>query len=528
MNSLPTRLGHNVGWGVLLLLLAYASYFFSPSQSGWRYEDGTNLLFALQHSPLEYFFNPDIARQQSYAHIAPWNAFFYHINSSLFKLNPIAHYWHLSLILGLCGYLTYAIISHTLGNWFGILAAILFISSPATGAVSQLLMAGNYASGLLFALIAFILFIRAIETSSTTYSILAAISYAAACLCKELYVPLPIILLFYPLETFKLRVAYSIPSGCICMLYLVWRWIVLGGVGGYAGELLPNINLIGFFKVVIEQSISSTSIAWILFSITGVLLLKRLWNIQYLMFVIAILVASLVPILAIDLKQLSWGTSLRYVFVVDFFLCLALTYVALLLSKRSLPLALLFSCLSILIFVSAQVQKIQMIQKESRDYEVLYEAVLKSPSNSAILDATFGSVNELVAMARSRMILMDESSPVIISSEEDIINYKEKANIFVLDEACECVHGNQTIVQNLVKKYRIALEAGKDKKLKLSISFRKDGRIGRVSWKLGPYEDSNYLFESTIVQVYNFPPVGRTGFLWEKMGVDWKFRIKYP
>jgi hypothetical protein len=29
------------------------------------------------------------------------------------------------------------------------------------------------------------------------------------------------------------------------------------------------------------------------------------------------------------------------------------------------------------------------------------------------------------------------------------------------------------------------------------------------------------------VQVYNFPPVGRTGFLWEKMGVDWKFRIKY-
>lgn len=51
---------------------------------GWRYDDGTHLYFAALYSPWQYFFVPEIMREQSWANFTPWNAFFYEIGLPFF------------------------------------------------------------------------------------------------------------------------------------------------------------------------------------------------------------------------------------------------------------------------------------------------------------------------------------------------------------------------------------------------------------------------------------------------------------
>lgn len=60
----------------VLLAVICLGLHHSALSGGWRFDDGAHLYFAALYSPWQYFFVPEIMREQSWAHIIPWNAFF--------------------------------------------------------------------------------------------------------------------------------------------------------------------------------------------------------------------------------------------------------------------------------------------------------------------------------------------------------------------------------------------------------------------------------------------------------------------
>lgn len=55
-------------------------------RAGWRFDNGFHLNFAIDYTPWQYFFIPEILRLQSGANLTSWNALFYDLNLSLSEL----------------------------------------------------------------------------------------------------------------------------------------------------------------------------------------------------------------------------------------------------------------------------------------------------------------------------------------------------------------------------------------------------------------------------------------------------------
>lgn len=234
----PVRWQDRTGWHIaaaaVLLAVACMVLHGTAISGGWHSDDGAHLNFVTQFAPWQYFFVPEVMLQQSYAHITPWNALFYDMGLPLFGLQPEGHYVHLLAVLWLTALATFVLLRQWL-SWAPALAgAVLFLAMPATGTVARLLMTGHYAYGLLFSVLALLAFSRAARHNSLAWGALAAVAYALACLCKELYVPLVAVLLCWPEGSMRARLRIAAPVLVVAITYAVWRLWLLQGAGGYA------------------------------------------------------------------------------------------------------------------------------------------------------------------------------------------------------------------------------------------------------------------------------------------------------
>jgi hypothetical protein len=224
-------------WHTALGLLALAALTLllhhSALQGSWRADDPMLLSFAAAFPPQQYFFTREGMLTLSYASITPWAALFFDSNLSLFGLDPRGHYAHMLAVL----WATAAATALWLRRWLDAPAAwgagALFLAMPPTGAVAQQLMTGHYAWGLLFSVLALWAFARAVKDDSLGWACGAAALYGLATLCKELYVPLPAVLLAWPTAGWRQRLRCAAPALAVGLGYTVLRLAALGGAGGY-------------------------------------------------------------------------------------------------------------------------------------------------------------------------------------------------------------------------------------------------------------------------------------------------------
>jgi len=95
-------------------------------------------------------------------------------------------------------------------------------------------MTGHYLEGLIFACVAIYGFVRAIRGDGRHWFVLGVLGYILACTCKEIYVPIPVLLLALPEGDWKKRFRFIAPFLVVTFLYLCWRFTVLGNIiGGY-------------------------------------------------------------------------------------------------------------------------------------------------------------------------------------------------------------------------------------------------------------------------------------------------------
>jgi hypothetical protein len=117
-------------------------------------------------------------------------------------------------------------------------------------------MTRHYIEGLIFALISIYLFMKAQEKDDVNYTYGSAFFYLLACLAKEVYVPLIVILMAASTGTAKERLKSLYPFLMVAVIYTLWRFHMLDSSGMLSAY--PNIPITGKDVFYLPLSIIKT------------------------------------------------------------------------------------------------------------------------------------------------------------------------------------------------------------------------------------------------------------------------------
>jgi hypothetical protein len=145
-------------------------------------------------------------------------------------------YAHHLLIIGLAALLTFILLYRHVGACWSGMASALFLSGAPVAIISQQIMTRHYATGLVFAILSVLFWLRAREGSMRIALILSAGFYLLAMLSKEIFAPLPLLLFFLQGGPLKSRIVATFPLVLCAVIFVLWRSAMLGKViGGYGG-----------------------------------------------------------------------------------------------------------------------------------------------------------------------------------------------------------------------------------------------------------------------------------------------------
>lgn len=219
----------------------------------WRADDPALLLHALQSPGLTAFADPTDWRRLSPSNLTPWVTASFKLDLALAGLQPSAFYLHQVVSAAFVAVAAYAVGRYArMSPPWAAAAVLLGLAGAPTAAVTELLMTRHYLEGLLFTLLSLLAFLRAWRHGKTAWAWLGAGFYALACSAKEVYVPLPLVLMCLPRPGgvpsaaavgVARRAALLLPYLVIAASYVLWRrWMLGDAVGGY-GSGSPLLSM---------------------------------------------------------------------------------------------------------------------------------------------------------------------------------------------------------------------------------------------------------------------------------------------
>lgn len=228
-------------------LLAALTLFLHGSalQGYWRIDDPMVLLYVIEHPKAWwYFFSPEQWQALSVPFFTPWLVLDYWLDYRLLGLNSLAFYAHHLFFVWLAALLTFVLLLRYVDMLWAGGAAILFLLGSPVVVISQELQARHYATGLVFAILAILFWLRARSLGSRPSLALAAAFYLAAMLNKEIFAPLPLMLFFLDSATLKERLRAMSPFLLTSSVFIAWRSVMLGKViGGYSNGFHEAVNI---------------------------------------------------------------------------------------------------------------------------------------------------------------------------------------------------------------------------------------------------------------------------------------------
>ncbi len=215
---------------------------FSGDLGNWWTGDDTQILrHVLSAPPLRDLFDRVAYRGLNERYFFPEIALSFGLDRTLFGLRPTAWYAHQILALSCVVVLLYLVLRRGVGRPAAVLGAGLLAAGPFSPPLVASLWTRHYVEGLLLSLLAALLWISGSAGTGRLRAICVAGLYLAATTAKEVFVPLPLLLVALPVRPFKERLRRGIPLLFAFVLYVVWRqWMLRGYAGAYeAGALRP-------------------------------------------------------------------------------------------------------------------------------------------------------------------------------------------------------------------------------------------------------------------------------------------------
>lgn len=487
---------------LLLTLLAHGKSL----QGSWRWDDGAHLSFAVICSPWEYFFEPNITRAHTSSNLAPWNILFYDINLSLFQMNPMGHYAHLLLIIALGSILFYAVLRQWMQPVPAIIGITILLLGKPTYHIAAGLMHGHYATGFALTMLSILGWTHYLKGGGVSWLWLSVSAYLLATTCKEVYVPLVVLLPFLPVGTLKQRIRPLLPFILIALAYTGWRYIVLGRLmGGYSQA--PPIpasaihQLSNIPHLLIGSKLPGITIEVLTIGLLGIALFNK--RINWLLFLTTFAVIFL-PILPL--------TSFPGINQADRYLFMPwLAFSALLanlISNLKTPAAIaLTGALLIPTLFSTHIQVRHELKDDLAFWDTVYPFALsaKKDQQALFIGQDDGYKKLVLTSARNandhfsedptpgRLQIVDAHGNGLLRvklAEMQLFEYKDKKIIPISKE---------TIIEKF-PQYP-SLQAPKNIPLEISLSLQ----LEKLYWKFGPY-DGEYRIK--IRSLPNFPVAG--------------------
>ncbi len=286
----------DVFWAIILflclLMLSFRFLFL------WFITDDTSCIYASTKDPLKLFFDRDtylLFNKMFYSPLLPLS---FKLDFMLFRLNPVGYHIHnllAAFLTGLMSYRVYRLYLPRFESWIG---TFLFVLSYPVITNIGWITRKHYIWGTFFTLLSFYLFKKSEFKKGIYLFLLSNIFYLIALLFKEAFALLPAVIFVLADGRLKDKVLKSTPYLLILCAYLMLRFYIIGGLGGYIGVKIAH-SMSDLIKNNIAQLNLFSSTIWglkILF-IIPVLLALFVLNIRVALAVIVIFLITTAPFL---------------------------------------------------------------------------------------------------------------------------------------------------------------------------------------------------------------------------------------
>ncbi len=275
----------------------------------WLWDDPQLLFGVIRYPLIDFYTSPQIWQQQSSTNFVPALLTAFKLDFHSAGLEPHTFYVHHLAMFTLAILAVYAYARMFTSEVTAAIAAATVTLSPPAHTIAGLLMNRHYAAGVVFALAALIAF-----RFSRPFT--GSFLYLIAALEKEVFVPLPLIVLVQDIvakRPWRTVLRNLMASGTTAAAYMAWRIVMLRSFGGYdrgrnTAEIarLPEQvwrSLTGFSKP--SALLAVLLVVAILFAIA----LRRSPR-STLLVTVSAAIACLIPLAALR------GINQRHVFVV--------------------------------------------------------------------------------------------------------------------------------------------------------------------------------------------------------------------
>lgn len=312
-------------WYLSLTVIVWILYGFLLS-NWWYLDDPDIIAFASKHSIPDFLFYPSIWQSFSPFNLTPWILLSLKADIALSALNPYGYYLHQMLSLVIVALALFAILTLYIEKpSFAFIGVLIFLLNPSTLSVTSWISTRHYLEGMGFGLFSIYFYLKGLRGNKFMLIFISTLFYLLAVISKEVYVPLPFLLILLPGQDLKNRIACSIPMFITTGFYTLYRVWMLGdsAMKGYStiwpwtlkSAILNTPKVFRFY-----------SDSWLIFSVVCIVII---WSFKYIdrwndrlkralkgVFILLLFYLPIIPVSPI------WGGlgSLRYFFALSLFI----------------------------------------------------------------------------------------------------------------------------------------------------------------------------------------------------------------
>lgn len=479
---------------VILLWILY----HHTLRNWWLIDDPCHLFYISQNGIYPAFFDP--ARGFSPINFTPWEPLSLGIDYLMFGFNPLPFYWHHMLSLSILLLCANAILLRFLSPFVAALSLSLFVASVPLCDAANHLMTRHYIEGLIFALVSIYLFMKAQEKDDANFFYGSAFFYFLACLAKEVYVPLIVIMMAFPPPMMKSRLKSLYPFLVVAVGYTLWRFYMLNSSGMLSAY--PHIPVTGkdilylplsIIKTMGWDNIGQLMLAGLLSMAFVLYIVKNNWrsNVFILLFAICVIL----PIMPVASTLYS-----RYLFLFSFVyfigIGLGLQYLceAPFLRTFKTEMVVVIAVVSIMVSVFHVQKNIRGWQAYGKEISVEGKFLLYNNDPNNLLVTKHGHCYWAFSALR-----------------KTVLGLPQGASYCIRDCICPYIYPDKQVWVNIngqLFKYSGKMDietpenCGDKRELKIDFSYTN----GKLNWQFGPYREGKYSiflkgWDSGLIQV---------------------------